>query len=252
MERFIEFEVEGQTVRGMFHTPDDRDTFPCVVMLHGFTGNRMEVHFIFVKTARALTKAGIAALRFDFRGSGESDGDFVEMTIPGEIKDAVTAVKFAKQQPSVDENRIGLLGLSMGGCVAACTSAREEVSSLMLWSAVGNPTELLQRRLEDMGNPTPPIDLGGLMLGSKFIETIESVRPLEDVASTNIPVMIIHAEDDTTVPVKDAHDYHDAASKPGRTVHKMILPSGGHRLATCEVERTVIKRTVDWFKETLL
>ncbi|MFA0780897.1 MAG: hypothetical protein RJAPGHWK_002418, partial [Candidatus Fervidibacter sp.] len=79
-EQFVQFEVQGQRVYGMLHLPDGTsDTgkkVPAVAMCHGFTGNRIEAHRLFVKAARHFVQHGIAVLRFDFRGSGESEGDF--------------------------------------------------------------------------------------------------------------------------------------------------------------------------------
>ena len=125
------------------------------MMCHGFTGNRIEAHFIFVKAARALAQAGIAAFRFDFRGSGESGGRFEDMTVPGEIADARTAVQVLARQPRMDRARIGILGLSLGGMVAANTAAREPaVRSLALWCATANPTSMFQR-LRSWGGETP-------------------------------------------------------------------------------------------------
>src|SRR2546426_5960176 len=65
----------------MIHRPERaraRRGGPGVVLFHGFTGDRMESHWLFVKCSRALALAGIASLRFDFYGSGESEGEFSE------------------------------------------------------------------------------------------------------------------------------------------------------------------------------
>src|SRR5579864_8279648 len=111
----------GKMLRGVLHRPSDAAgrSLPAVVMFHGFTGNRMEAHWIFVKCARNLAQAGIASLRFDFCGSGESDGEFSEVTLRGEIADGRMAVEFLRRQRGIDAQRVGLLGLSLGGTVAA-------------------------------------------------------------------------------------------------------------------------------------
>ena len=84
MEKQISFTVQGQKIYGMLHLPEGRGPFPALSMFHGFTGQRDEPHRMFVKAARLISKAGIAVLRFDFRCSGESEGDFRKMTISGE------------------------------------------------------------------------------------------------------------------------------------------------------------------------
>src|SRR5215831_11612603 len=89
-------------------TQSRRCGMPGVVFFHGFTGDRMESHWIFVKCARALARHGIASLRFDFYGSGESDGEFSEVTLPGEVSDAETAVSFFRGQRGIAPDALGL------------------------------------------------------------------------------------------------------------------------------------------------
>lgn len=120
MEKLIVFEVAGEPLVGMLHVPTGvRKRRPAVLFFHGFTGNKVEAHRLFVKMARALAQAGIVAFRFDFRGSGDSDGDFSRMTISQELEDAQAALAFLRARREVNPERMGVIGFSMGGLVAA-------------------------------------------------------------------------------------------------------------------------------------
>ncbi|MEM0011325.1 MAG: alpha/beta hydrolase, partial [Candidatus Bathyarchaeia archaeon] len=66
-EQFVCFYNRNEKIVGMLHIADSRAKSPAVMMCHGFTGQRMEAHFLFVKTARRLAQNGITVLRFDFR-----------------------------------------------------------------------------------------------------------------------------------------------------------------------------------------
>ena len=147
----ISFVNEGQKLIGVLHRPVAayRDKIPAVVLFHGFTGTKVERHRIFVKAAEALAREGIAALRFDFRGSGDSEGDFEDMTLPGEISDARVSLDYVSGVPGVDGNNIGILGLSMGGAVAASVSDDPRVRSVVMWSAVAD----LERTFMDAVRP---------------------------------------------------------------------------------------------------
>jgi len=115
----ISFEGPLGTLRGLLHRPDGVDPTPAVMLLHGFTGQHIESDRLFVQVARALADAGFAALRFDFYGSGDSDGDFEEFTLDTELADACAGFDWLSTQSGIDPNRIGVVGLSLGGAIAA-------------------------------------------------------------------------------------------------------------------------------------
>ncbi|MEA3485594.1 MAG: alpha/beta hydrolase, partial [Candidatus Aerophobetes bacterium] len=101
-EEYVTLEVNSQKLRGMVHFPPERGPFPAVAVFHGCGGQRMEPHFIFVKLSRLLARNKIIAARFDFRGSGESEGEFEKMTIPQEVEDGMKIMDFLAEHPLVD------------------------------------------------------------------------------------------------------------------------------------------------------
>src|SRR5262245_26910713 len=119
METPVTFECRSQQIVGILHLPEGRGRFPAALMLHGFTGNKSEAHRMYVKLSRALAKHGIASLRFDFRGCGDSAGHFEDLSIRSEVADAVEAVRFLARHRRVNSRRLALVGLSMGGAVAS-------------------------------------------------------------------------------------------------------------------------------------
>ena len=62
MQKAVEITRNGMTMRGMLHRPDDVEgKVPIALIFHGFTGNKMESHFIFVKLSRRLAKRVLQA-----------------------------------------------------------------------------------------------------------------------------------------------------------------------------------------------
>lgn len=112
----------GLKIRGIINKPDGHGKFPCLVYCHGFTGDKLETHAIFVKIARMLEKQNVVSVRFDFTGSGESDGEFQDMSMTTEIEDCKEVLKFCSGLNFVDENNINILGFSMGGAIAIVNS----------------------------------------------------------------------------------------------------------------------------------
>src|SRR6202789_1742476 len=109
METPIVFESKGQQVVGMLHLPEGRGRFPAALLLHGYTGTKVEQHRMLVKISRTRAEHGIASLRFDFRGSGDSAGDFEDMTIRSEVADSLEAIKFLARHKQINSRRLALI-----------------------------------------------------------------------------------------------------------------------------------------------
>src|SRR2546425_3695217 len=106
METPIVFDCRGQQIVGMLHLPEGKGRFPAALLLHGFTGTKTEAHRMFVKLARALADHGIASLRFDYRGSGDSAGTFEDMTIRSEVADSIEAIRFLARHRRLNSRRL--------------------------------------------------------------------------------------------------------------------------------------------------
>lgn len=116
MERYVECESRGLTLRGMLHVPDQRPgKVPFVILFHGFCDDRNEINFVHTELSRRLCERGIASVRFDFAGSGDSDGRFEDMTVSSEVEDGLAILDYVKSLDFVDQSRIAIHGLSMGG-----------------------------------------------------------------------------------------------------------------------------------------
>ncbi len=251
MEKQISFIVKGLKLYGMLHLPSGKGPFPALTMLHGFTGQRVEPHRLFVKIARKLAPQGIAVLRFDFRGSGESEGDFKDMTVSGEIEDALASLDFLASQPEVDKNRMGVLGLSMGGFVASCVAAKDpRVKFLVLWAAGARPFQMFPRyvHLSDKNvkewMETGERDFGGIVLGSAFLKDLKAFKnPVPRLSKFKGKSIVIHGSADTSVPVSEAAIYQKTL---GRKAQVHILEGADHTFNRAGWEKTVIDLTRSW------
>jgi len=254
----ITFHNHGQQLVGMIHTPDSDEPAPAVLMLPGFTGNRVEAHFLFVKMARRLAAAGYVAMRFDFRGSGESQGNFWEMTLPGEVDDARAALAWLRRHPAVDPGKVALLGLSMGGAVAASVAGEDPtIAGLILWSAVADFSEVT-RAVQPLPDDAPTVlgplpdgrfDLGGLLLGPAFRETLGQVQPLESVKRYAGPALIIHGTNDDAVPPDHADRYLQAMGEKRAVRH--WVQGADHVYSAHVWEEETFGMTLAWLRDAL-
>jgi uncharacterized protein len=254
-ETLVEFpNARGKLLRGMLHHPaGTRGRGPGVVFFHGFTGDRMESHWIFIKCARALASEGIASLRFDFFGSGESEGSFHEATLQTEIADARAAVRFMQRQKGIDPARLGLCGLSLGGCVAACVASTAKAKALVLWSAVAHPA-ILQTLSKELGTPSSnnanDFEYDAREISARFLKDAARVDPLSAIRRFASPTLIIHPGKDETVPQSHAADFLEA-SRAG-IKEKVIVPGADHTFTSIAWESAVIGLSVEWFRRHLM
>ena len=132
----------GHTMAGTFTRPTDGGPFPAVVLISGSgPQDRDEAlmgHRPFLVLADHLTRRGIAVLRYDDRGVGESTGTFATATTPDFASDALAAVAYLKTRDDVNPAAIGLAGHSEGGVVAPIAATRSDnVSYIVLMAGTG-------------------------------------------------------------------------------------------------------------------
>ncbi len=133
METTVTFGKEAASLRGVLHEPE-RSNGVGVVFLHGWPGNRIGPHRMFVTLARRLAGLGFHSLRIDFRGRGDSDGRAEDASIGTMIEDTAVAVDFLARRPEI--KKLYLLGICSGGKVAiGAASADPRLAGLVLWSA---------------------------------------------------------------------------------------------------------------------
>jgi len=251
MEQPITFLSHGQQVLGILHVPDVEGPVPGVVLCHGFSGTKSEAHFIFVKLARRLASEGMAVLRFDFRGSADSEGEFEDMTISGEIADARGAVEFLAEQPGVDRERIGIVGLSLGGCVAASVAGQSSlVGATVLWSPVADP-DVQFARFHESATRFPHEFSPGMLLGRAFVDELIHVDPVSALTKTRGPVLILHGSSDQAIPCEQSQAYKQALDDAGVPCEREVIEGADHTFSGVHDERRVIERTATWLKEHL-
>jgi uncharacterized protein len=267
-EHWLSFEVAGQRLHGMLHLPQTGTApHPCVILLHGFTGQALEPHRLFILMARLLAEYGIAAFRFDFRGSGNSEGTFDQMTPSREVEDAQAALRLLETRSDVlDRSRFGILGLSMGGMVAALTVGVEEVKSLCLWAPAApkimlrgflNP-EMIREAFAakfagvefqagmSFNAELGVMDFAGNPVSSDFFIDVCGLDSFVAVKNHTGSSLVLHGNADPTVPIEIGAEYAEALNT------KLYVVEGGlHTFETLHHQAEVHAVTLDFFKATL-
>lgn len=196
---FKELNSNGYTLRGLFSTPLNQYK-TIAVLLHGFTGHMNENGFLFKQLTKTLTDIDIATLRFDFMGSGISDGDFSEFTFFTEIEDAKQIIKEAYRLNN--NQKIILIGFSMGGAVATRVSLlmEEYIEKMVLLAPAGSMPLIIDAKfnaipMDSNGN----IDMGGYYMNKKIQDTFKDYDMYKDIEKFQKPVLIIQGSHDQSV-----------------------------------------------------
>jgi uncharacterized protein len=130
------------TLSGTLTLPKKVGHYPAVILISGSgPQNRDEEiagHKPFLVISDYLTRNGIAVLRFDDRGAGKSEGNFSLTTTADFATDVESAAAYLKTRKEINNNKIGLVGHSEGGIIAAMIAARsKEISFIVLLAAPG-------------------------------------------------------------------------------------------------------------------
>ena len=252
MQQAITLNYNGMVLRGMEHVPErqDGEKLPACVLFHGFTGHKLEPHRFFLKICRELETLGVASFRYDFLGSGESDGNFEEMTVTKEIAEAGAILDAVKSDPRIDPERIIVLGMSMGGLVASVLAGDrpQDVHKLVLLCPAGNMYEFVKPALEAyLADPNlHAVDMGGNLVGRAFGEDVRDLQVYERARHYDGPVLIVHGTNDPTVPFAVSGQYIEHCYGDRAALHP--VEGADHTFNKFEWEQDAIRTITRFFK----
>jgi dipeptidyl aminopeptidase/acylaminoacyl peptidase len=220
----------GTGICGILSGPVPTGKVPAAVLCHGFaTGKDSRTY---VRLEKILNDAGVAALRFDFFGHGESGGDLADITVSEAADEAVRALAFMRSRGYVP---LGLMGSSFGGLAAVLAAAgTPDLACLALKSPV---SDYLARLIADRdgqsleswrsrGSIALTDDEGSaLRLNYSFYEDAEAARGYDVAPRISAPALIVHGAADETVPVNQSRRMASVLPR-GRLV---IVPGADHR-----------------------
>ena len=170
------------------------------------------------RISRALTASGIAVLRFDFTGLGQSDGDFSNTNFTSNIDDLVNAADFLRERSSAPSI---LIGHSLGG--AAVLAAAHRIPETRAVATIGAPADpqhvvnLLQDDVETIRRQGfAEVNLGGrnFRIHEQFLADVDGQPQAARIRTLGAALMVMHSPIDETVSVSNARKIFDLAQHP--------------------------------------
>lgn len=244
MQQYCELPTPKGILRGFFHHPNI-DQFPVCIIFHGFTGNKTGTKFSYVQLARMLEAKGIATLRMDFLGSGDSDLNFIDMTFDDEVSCARVMLEEMLQMPQI--TKVYLLGHSMGGAVASelVKLYPSEIQKLCLWAPAFNLPDAVAY-IKGNVPESDSYDHNGFEISNDFVKDITSRDLYQDLDKYQNELMVIHGTADMTVPFAISKKYLACFKKD--TLFYPI-PDGSHNFDKLSDIKQVMKLSLDFLSE---
>ncbi|HEY9060096.1 MAG TPA: alpha/beta hydrolase [Pseudobacteroides sp.] len=183
-----------------------------IIMAHGYKNNRLQFEERTLEMISGLQSKGFNVLTFDFRNSGISGGDKTTIGIY-ETDDLLGAIKYAK---SLGNKHIVLMGFSMGASTSIHTAAQSpDVEAVIADSPFDDLDTYLKDNLSVWSNlPKFPFN-ETILLTVKLMANVDpkKLSPKEDIKSiAPRPVMLIHGEDDNSIPIRNSEELYNAYS----------------------------------------
>ena len=232
---------------GQIFLPNEYNrVYPAVCLCHGIPAvpYNPDEKGGYPELAARFCRAGFAALVFNFRGCGPSQGN---IDMPGWTRDLESAIDFLNMLPEVDRNKIYLLGSSGGAAASVYAAAHDKRVSAVAtlacpaefnFMAGGDTVESLIARFREIGiikdAEFPPSV-------KKWLDGFKKLAPIEYIGGISPkPLLLVHGESDDVVPVEHVERLY---AKAGRPREKLVLPGAGHRLRQDE---RAIEAVMSW------
>ncbi|WP_371379754.1 alpha/beta hydrolase [Sporomusa aerivorans] len=211
---------QGRKLSAMIHANNFTLTqTPVVICCHGFTSEKIGSNQLMLHIANAIAAAGLIAVRFDFTGSGESDGEFAaDTTVKNWQEDLDSVIGWVKNLPEFEGLPIYLLGHSLGGLIVL-NNEDQSIAGRIALAPVTQPIENFRNIIlgpglwqRSLAGQTVANFLGkGFSLSPNFVNDLLENRydPLAKSRQRRSPLLTVHGSEDIVVPPAGSEILYD-------------------------------------------
>lgn len=261
-EQFVKIPAGDHYVPGILTLPlvNKDQKVPAVLMLHGWASNKDEVGNMYKNLAHQLASKGIASLRIDFAGSGDSEQEYFENNMDLSIADSQKALTYLLTHQRIDYDKVGVLGFSQGGAIGQAVVAREpQVKAFATWStARGNGTSdnsLEAKEAKENGFVMVDSFRGPLKQSKQFYVSRENARALDEITMRyNGALLVVAGSEDTVVDPDISHELVNSVKSNDKTLR--ILEGADHIFNVLSEDKSLADKTINltanWFENKLI
>ncbi len=244
----VTFKSERKQIVGMLHLPNQKNP-PVIIMCHGWSGSKEGYpNYFFVKVSREFAKKGFATLRFDFRGSGDSEGKWEEQNTTTMLKDLDNAIDYLVSNSAIDKEKIGLVGHSQGGRIVLLQAASDRrVKCLVTWAARTDLSYFWSNAWLDKAK-RKGYEFDGFKVSKKWLADDLKYDVEKSIRKIKVPICVIHGDMDFDVPDSEGFRIYNNSNRP-KKLH--IIKGATHDFSGIKIQDEVIKVTLNWFNKWL-
>ncbi len=208
--------ASGNALSARLDAPVNRHPHAYAIFAHCFTcGHTLTAMW---NISRELNLQGIAVLRFDFTGLGESEGDFVDTNFTTNISDLEAAADYLARHY---EPPTLLIGHSLGGAAVLCAASRmPSIKAIVTIAAPFAPDHVskhFKHKIDSIVNEgSATVDIGGrpFQIAKQFVDDLGNHRLEENIKDLDAALLILHSPQDRTVSIDEAAKLYTAARHP--------------------------------------
>lgn len=233
--------------------------WPTVIIIHGFTSSRIGRSYNFVEIGRELASEGIACVRFDHAGCGESTGEQTEFSLKTIHRDCLSVYNWLQNDSRFQHDNLGIIGSSMGAIGAMMLDACCLSRSIALWGPVYDLPDIVHTgakqaniELSRMNNNLDYLSFKGIKLGQAYFDNTQLANLHTLINVADAPVLILHSKFDEVVSIKHARLFRDDCLAACRPYQIFELDDSSHDFFEEPSRSIVIETTRDWFIKHLI
>jgi dipeptidyl aminopeptidase/acylaminoacyl peptidase len=226
-----------------------------VVMVHGFAAERTE-NGLFTEVGVALVRSGYAVLMYDWRGRGESEGDFSRTTLESHTADFRSVVRWLRRESGLESTRYCAVGFSLGAAlVGLALRGGLRLGASAFWSPAVRPclsmwprynTPELRQELEQKGFLFKPDN--NARLGREILLSLQTTDLGLNAFALGLPLLICHGTEDARIPIDHSRQVFSAC-RPRNSLFAEFLGASHSFKPANEHRRSLLQLFSKWLAD---
>ena len=234
----VKFKSADDIMLSGWFIPNNK-TKAAVIVMHGYPADKANLLGI----AEFLSKEFNVFL-FDFRSFGQSEGKYTTVGYL-EKNDLLGAIKYLEDGKNI--TKIGLYGFSLGGAVAL-TVDNKNIQAIVADSAYARLSRMVEQVYRIFLIFKYPLVYLTKLYAKLFLGIIvDNVNPVDNIKNIRVPILLIQAENDSQIPVKEAYLLHDANKKS----ELWIVEDADHGMSHSINPEKYEKKVIGFFKKNI-